>query len=288
MKYTCTLTTTEENEKRIWDFLYRNIKNVYGVSGLMGNLFSESGLRPENLQNTFEKILGMTDAQYTDGVNNGTYTNFVHDSAGYGLAQWTFWSRKDALQKYAKDHRKLINDLDMQLEYLWIELNTKYKGTLNILLRATSVKEASDEVLLHFEHPGAVDDPNRVEKVKSDRLGYSMIFYNKFSGSTPAPTPESTPTGDYTYNNVDYSPVFDPKFYSDRYSDLKKAYGYDSTKLFNHFVEYGMAEARQANKDFNPSIYRAKYRDLEKAYGKNWLEYYKHYCVYGIKEGRTC
>jgi hypothetical protein len=39
----------------------------------------------------------MNDASYTVAVDNGSYTNFTHDSAGYGLAQWTYWSRKQGL-----------------------------------------------------------------------------------------------------------------------------------------------------------------------------------------------
>lgn len=77
----------ENTEKYIWDYLLSKIGNEYGVAGLMGNLQAESGLRSNNLQNTFEKKFGMTDEQYTAAVDNGTYTNFVNDSAGYGLAQ---------------------------------------------------------------------------------------------------------------------------------------------------------------------------------------------------------
>ena len=44
----------------------------------------------------------MTDAEYTAAVDSGSYTNFVRDSAGYGLAQWTYYSRKQALYDYAK------------------------------------------------------------------------------------------------------------------------------------------------------------------------------------------
>jgi hypothetical protein len=39
----------------------------------------------------------MNDASYTAAVDNGSYTNFTHDFAGYGLAQWTYWSRKQGL-----------------------------------------------------------------------------------------------------------------------------------------------------------------------------------------------
>lgn len=89
--------TGKSIEEKIYNFLYGRIKNAFGVSGLMGNLFAESGLVPTNLQNSFEKKLGYTDDTYTTSVDNGDYTNFVHDSAGYGLAQWTYWSRKENL-----------------------------------------------------------------------------------------------------------------------------------------------------------------------------------------------
>ena len=56
----------------------------------MDNLYAESGLNPMNLQNSYEKKLGMTDSQYTQAVDNGSYSNFVKDYAGYGLAQWTY------------------------------------------------------------------------------------------------------------------------------------------------------------------------------------------------------
>lgn len=52
----------------------------------MGNLFAESGLNPKNLQNSYEKKLGYNDVTYTQAVDDGTYNNFVKDSAGYGLA----------------------------------------------------------------------------------------------------------------------------------------------------------------------------------------------------------
>lgn len=90
--------TGKNNEEKIWNFLTGKGLNSYGAAGLMGNLFAESGLNPHNLQNTYEKKLGYTDNSYTEAVDSGKYTGFTHDSAGYGLAQWTYWSRKEALR----------------------------------------------------------------------------------------------------------------------------------------------------------------------------------------------
>ena len=70
------------NEEKIWNYLKGAGLNDCGAAGLMGNLYAESGLRPDNLQNTYEKKLGMTDASYTAAVDGGTYTGFVRVWAG--------------------------------------------------------------------------------------------------------------------------------------------------------------------------------------------------------------
>lgn len=120
----------------------------------MGNLYAESGLKPTNLQNTFEKKLGMSDDEYTKAVDDKTYTNFVKDSAGYGLAQWTYYSRKQKMLDFHMEKGKSIGDLTTQLEFLVQELTTGYKTSVwEVLKTAKSVLEASNAVLLKFERP---------------------------------------------------------------------------------------------------------------------------------------
>lgn len=163
------------NSKIIWDFLKKEGFNDFGVAGLMGNLDAESALRPNNLQDTYSKSLGLSDAEYTAKVDNGTYTNFVRDSAGYGLAQWTYWSRKQNLLDYAKSKKKSISDLEMQLEFLVKELKTSYTNSVyNILKSATSVQQASDVVLMNFERPA-----NAAAK-KTQRAQMGQVYYNKY------------------------------------------------------------------------------------------------------------
>ena len=171
--------TGSQNEatdpQTIWTFFTQKGLNEYGVAGLMGNLQAESGLNPTNLQNSYEKKLGYTDSLYTEAVDNGSYTNFAKDSAGYGLAQWTYWTRKQALLEYAKESGSSIGDLQMQMEFLWKELQGK-KAVLNTLKNATSVKEASDVVLTKFERPADQSDA-----VKAKRESYGIQFYNKYA-----------------------------------------------------------------------------------------------------------
>jgi len=166
------------NEQRIWNYLKSKGLNDFGVAGLMGNLYAESALNPKNLQQTFEKKLGYTDATYTESVDNGTYTNFVKDSAGYGLAQWTYWSRKQNLLNFAQAAGKSIGDLDMQLDFLWKELNDGYRGVLDLLRNATSVLEASNEILFKFERPA-----NQGISVQEKRASYGQVYFDKYAST---------------------------------------------------------------------------------------------------------
>ena len=168
-------TGSEEDQKSIWNFLLTMIENEYGVAGIMGNLYAESAFRSNNLQQTYEKKLGYTDDTYTAAVDNGTYTNFVKDSAGYGLAQWTYWSRKEMLLNYATQEKKSIGDFTMQLNFLCYELEKNFKSLVKSLKAATSVREASDLMLHKFEQPA-----DQSEAVEIKRAEYSQRYYDKF------------------------------------------------------------------------------------------------------------
>lgn len=167
--------STDGNDKTIWNFLKGKGLNDFAVAGIMGNLYAESGFKPTNLQNIYEKKLGYTDAEYTSAVDNGTYTNFVKDSAGYGLAQWTYWSRKQALMEYAQSVGKSIGDLGMQLDFMWKEMQG-YKSMMTTLKAATSILEASNEVLTQYEKPA-----DQGETVQKKRAGYGQTYYDKYA-----------------------------------------------------------------------------------------------------------
>ncbi len=172
-------------DAQIWSSLLSLTGNPYGAAGLMGNLYAESALRPSNLQNAYEKSLGMTDEQYTVAVDNGSYNNFVRDSAGYGLAQWTFWSRKEALLNYAHAAGKSIGDLDMQLDFLATEI-AGYKAVMEKLKTASSVREASDAVLTGYERPA-----DQSEAAQERRASFGQKYFDKYVNVPNTPTNEA-------------------------------------------------------------------------------------------------
>lgn len=167
--------TGSSTERTIWNYFRCKGFSPAGVAGLMGNLYAESGLNPNNLQNTYEKRLGFTDAEYTAAVDSGSYSNFVRDSAGYGLAQWTYWSRKEAMLNYARKTDASIGDLMMQLDFMFQELKG-YAAVFQVLRTAKTVKEASDIVLTRYERPA-----NQSNAVKVKRATYGQAYYDAYA-----------------------------------------------------------------------------------------------------------
>lgn len=180
-------------EEKIWFFLVEKLGSKHGAAGLMGNLKAESGLRPRNLQNSFERKFNMNDDTYTELVDNGSYKNFIRDGAGYGLAQWTFWNRKQNLYNYCRERGTSIGNLASQLKFLIKELKESYPSVYEGLRNATNTRVASNLVLLQYEKPA-----NQNISVQNKRARYSEDFYIKYHkreipGGNKAPTSNAVP-----------------------------------------------------------------------------------------------
>ena len=169
-------------EKTIWNFLKKKIGNEYGVAGLMGNLYAESQLYPDIVQGDIPH--SSYSVEYTAQVDAGTISkdDFIYNApngGGYGLAQWTFSTRKQALyEKWKSGGYSSIGSIDLALDYLWYELQTTFTGVLSTLKNATSLLEASNKVLFDFENPS-----NQSEEIQQKRLSYGESFYNQFTGT---------------------------------------------------------------------------------------------------------
>lgn len=164
------------NEQLIWKYLYEKIRNVYGVAGLMGNLFAESSLNPKCANGV--KKLGLTNESYTSIVDEKKNDNFVTDGIAYGLAQWCYKTRKQGLLSLSRQRNVSIGDISLQLDYLWQELQS-YKTVLNTLYSAKSVKEASDMVMLKYEKPA-----NKSDSAKQKRASQGEKYLAKYGEQT--------------------------------------------------------------------------------------------------------
>jgi len=178
--------------KKTWSHLISSGMTKEGAAGLMGNLYSESGIIPTRvetlcLQRLREAGKLYTDATYTAFVDDGTISRaeFLHPLSGrqygYGLCQWTSPGRKGKLYDHCKARKASIGDLDAQLDFLITELQQSYPSVWHVLTSTDSIKEASDIVLTKFEMPADCS-----QSVKSTRAGYGQQIYAALGGSKMA------------------------------------------------------------------------------------------------------
>ena len=177
----------------IWNKLLNVIGNKHGVAGLMGNLQAESGLYPDRVQG--DVPYSSFSQEYTAKVDNGQISenDFVNNGingGGYGLAQWTYYTRKQKLYDMWKSGGYTsIGSVDLACDFLLWELENSFSGVFNTLKNATSIREASDKVLHDFESPA-----DQSESVEELRASMGTEIYNTFSGSSVTPDNPDTPT----------------------------------------------------------------------------------------------
>jgi peptidoglycan hydrolase-like protein with peptidoglycan-binding domain len=175
------------NKDIIINYLFKQGLTECAVFGLLGNIQAESAFIPNNLQDSYERKLGFTNETYTAAVDSGAYKNFDKDKAGYGTCQWTSDGRKAGLLDLARSRGISIGDLNMQLDYLMIELRGAYRGVLNGIMQARTIRAASDIVLTQFEKPA-----DQSESAKRYRAGLGEKLYNEWKGGSTNPYKEPT------------------------------------------------------------------------------------------------
>lgn len=183
----------------IWQLLYADIQNAYGVASLMGNLVAESGLIPYRVQGDFSN--GYSESlDYTAKVDSGAISeyDFVNNGpggGGYGLAQWTYYTRKQALYNLKQQKNVSIGDTNLAVEFLLYELKNDFPGVYSALKNATDIRTPSDIVLHDFESPA---DQSEAVEIKRAELGAEI--YSLYSGLTTTFTPRTTaPESDNRY-----------------------------------------------------------------------------------------
>lgn len=177
-----TSSSNSGSKQDIWNYFKKKKIPDKGIAGLMGNLRAESGYKFNNLQDTANTKLGDSDEEYTKKIDNGTYSknDFLSGShQGYGLAQWTYHTRKSALYDLVKSRNVSIADPNAQLDYLWQELNSSYPSVLNAMKAGNSIQEVSNRALHDFENPSS-QGPD-VERL---RASYGQEAYNEFHGKS--------------------------------------------------------------------------------------------------------
>lgn len=169
------------NEEIIWESLIKEGFTPFGAAGLMGNIVAESNCKPENLQNIGNSKLGLSDAEFTQALNTGKYTKdkFVNDGYGYGLCQWTYNGRKKFFYDFMKNNFNSFDNLRGQIDFMIWELKVQFPACYNVLKNATSIKDAAEYILKHYEMPADQSDAMVLR-----RTAYGGAIYDKMVPAT--------------------------------------------------------------------------------------------------------
>lgn len=159
----------DDNIEKTLNFFMQKGLSLAQAAGFVGNMMQESGMRPDIIQ-------GGATADENYRMQNGV---------GFGLIQWTWTERQAPLQAKADSMNKSIIDIEVQLEYIWDELEAGYKHTLDALKNTDDPVEAA--VIVHGPpwpgYEASADTPGFVREVRG---GNAQEVYDKYEGMTPS------------------------------------------------------------------------------------------------------
>lgn len=169
-----------------------------GACGMLGNLQAESGIMPCRVEGDFSPPYDAS-RRYAEEVNGGIKTRwiFARDARGWGLAQWTYRPRKEALYDFCMDRGVGIESLVAQTEFLIRELQSDFRAVWNVLTTNHDLKACSDAVILKFENPadkseGARNTRFRMGAEISEKMQIAAAGGQEMKEDTP-PAQDETP-----------------------------------------------------------------------------------------------
>ena len=147
------------------------------IAGIMGNLEAESNCESCRVQGDFTADRRVSKA-YAADVNRGNISQyaFSHDQKGFGLPQFTYFSRKSNLYDYCKSIGAGIEDEEAQIDFMLSEMQNEYVSMWRQLLSCTDIRTAADLMCRQYERPAV----NNVEA----RTEYGRQIYAQFHGKT--------------------------------------------------------------------------------------------------------
>jgi predicted small secreted protein len=139
------------NNRIAFDYFTGKGLTAVQAAGIVGNLDQESGMNPDIWQ-------------YGGGP-------------GRGIAQWSAGGRWDSVYHdnvvwYAEAHGASRYSLELQLEFIWYELETFHSDGLASLRAAHTISEATTVFQDDYERCGACDS--------SQRIAFAQIAYDDY------------------------------------------------------------------------------------------------------------
>ena len=171
MEEDCTMS-----KATIWSYLkeHTTLPEI-AIAGIMGNLECESNCEACRKQGDFS-LDRSASKEYARQANAGT-NNFAYDSIGFGLAQWTYYSRKENLLNSCRSQGKGVEDEEAQLVFMLAEMQTEFTNMWKRLFQVGTIADAAGLVCREYERPAVLNITERT------RAGQKI--YDEFHGTEP-------------------------------------------------------------------------------------------------------
>ena len=140
--------------QQIYNQLRQNGLTEAGALGVLGNFECESNCEPFRVQGDYSSYRTVSKA-YVNAVIEGRKDrhSFCFDQKGFGLAQWTFHSRKGELFDLWKQTGIAIDSAQLQVDFTIKELKRDYPTLYSFLCETLSSYDAAYRFCKEFERP---------------------------------------------------------------------------------------------------------------------------------------
>ena len=163
--------SADDNASAIMGTLMQNGYTQQSAAAILGNLYWESNLNPR----VFE---GGAIAPENFRAWDGGKTF----EGGFGIVQWTYWSRVQALQEYADSRNLPVTSMQAQVGFLMVEL-PQY-GLSPSDINSMSLHDAVYRVWRNYENPDTNDFDRRYNQAGA------------YLGISPSDLPDVAPAGE--------------------------------------------------------------------------------------------
>lgn len=215
----------------IWNKLKSHGLSDISVASLMGNFYAESYCVPYIVQNNLSPPFSYS-INYTNNVDNGTISenDFVYhgpNGGGYGLAQWTYKTRKQKLYNLKNSGAyPSIGNYVLACDMVWVELNSSdFTNVYNYLFSTHTFFEKVKYVMLYYENPDDISSG-----AQETRFDYAHAIYEYMQGDTPPTDPPDDGSGTGGGNGGGNNPVSTRGYFNKRHG---KMWMYMKQRYFN-------------------------------------------------------
>lgn len=136
--------------------------------GMLGNWQCESGLETNRLENDYDRYRSVSKDYVRRATGGRMSKQEFCKGIGFGVAQWTYPTRKANLWDFWKKSGCALDNLDMQIRFALWELSTdaEFKDLFALLKSSNDLYDCTKQICCVFERPAIKNVDERFRAAK--------------------------------------------------------------------------------------------------------------------------